>query len=44
MNDPENEESTGLPWPRRWPGVYALVLAVFAAWVGLLAALTRMFS
>ncbi|MFY9923499.1 MAG: hypothetical protein ABSF76_09335 [Opitutaceae bacterium] len=43
MTPTEDDTSTGLPWPRSWRGVYVLVLAVFAAWVGLLAALSRMF-
>ena len=32
---------TGLPWLRTWPRVYGLVLAAFALWVALLAALSR---
>jgi len=35
---------TGLRGPRTWRAVYALVLAVFALWVGLLIALTVSFS
>lgn len=31
-----DDQSTGLPWPGTWRGVYGLVLAVFALWVGLL--------
>ncbi len=38
------DELTGLPGLRTWPAVYALVLATFALWVGLLIALSRMFS
>jgi hypothetical protein len=34
-------ETTGLPWPKSWPGLYLLVIASFALWVGLLIALTR---
>jgi hypothetical protein len=44
MTEPDKDDSTGLPWPRRWAGVYGLVLVVFVAWVVLLAVLTRMFS
>jgi hypothetical protein len=38
------DEKTGLPWPRTWPGVYALVVGVFLAWIVLLTTLTMMFS
>ncbi len=30
------DEATGLPGVRTWRGVYWLVVAVFALWVGLL--------
>ncbi len=43
MTPPREDEDTGLPWPRSWGGVYALVMLVFIAWVGLLAGLTGMF-
>ncbi len=33
--------ATGLPWPRKWPGVYALVLICFVVWVILLVVLER---
>jgi hypothetical protein len=33
--------ATGLPWPRTWPGVYAVVLICFVAWVVLLVVLER---
>jgi hypothetical protein len=36
--------ATGLPWPRTWPGVYALVLICFVAWVILLVVLERSYS
>jgi hypothetical protein len=36
--------STGLPWPRTWPGVYAFVIGCFVAWVALLLVLERSFS
>ncbi len=39
-----NDGSTGLPWPRSWPGVYALVVGSFALWVVLLVALERVYS
>ena len=45
--DPADEPpdgATGLPWPRTWPGVYAVVLICFVAWVVLLVALGRSFS
>ena len=35
---------TGLPGFRTWRGVYLLVLGVLVIWIGLLAALTRMYS
>jgi hypothetical protein len=38
------DEVTGLPFLRSWRAVYAFVLATFALWVGLLIALSRMFS
>jgi hypothetical protein len=38
------DRETGLPLLRTWRAVYAFVLAVFAIWVGLLIALSRMFS
>jgi hypothetical protein len=38
------DNSTGLPWPHTWRGVYLLVLGSFILWVGLLIALTRYFS
>ena len=36
--------STGLPWPRTWPGVYLFVMGCFVAWVALLVVLERSFS
>ena len=44
MTAPREDETTGLPWPRSWGGVYAFVMAIFVVWVGILAALARMFS
>ncbi len=41
---PPKDEETGLPWLRTWGKVYLCVVVVLAAWVGLLAALTRMNS
>jgi hypothetical protein len=38
------DESTGLPWPRTWPGVYLLVMCSFVLWVALLVVLERVFS
>jgi hypothetical protein len=40
----EADGSTGLPWPRTWPGVYAFVIGCFVAWVVLLLMLERSFS
>jgi hypothetical protein len=36
--------STGLPWPRTWPGLYLFVIGCFALWVVLLVLLERSFS
>jgi hypothetical protein len=44
MKSPEDDEGTGLPGLRTWRRVYLVVAAIFILWVGLLAALTRMFS
>jgi hypothetical protein len=44
MTPPPDDEETGLPWLRSWARVYWFVLAVLAAWVGILTALTRAFS
>jgi hypothetical protein len=37
-------ETTGLPWPQTWKGVYVLVVCAFILWVALLVALTDFFS
>jgi hypothetical protein len=42
--DDSADESTGLPWPRSWRGVYLLVLGTFVVVVALLARLTGMNS
>jgi hypothetical protein len=42
--DEPPDGSTGLPWPRTWPGVYALVMGCFVAWVALLVALEWIYS
>ena len=42
-HEPE-DKATGLPWPRTWPAVYAVVLICFVAWVVLLVVLERSFS
>ena len=39
-----SDEGTGLPGLRTWRGVYIFVLIVFAAWIALLIALTKVFS
>jgi hypothetical protein len=44
MKSGDEEEATGLPGLRTWRGVYIAVLAAFATWVALLAALTGAFS
>ena len=38
------DEATGLPWPRTWPGVYAVVVISFVVWVVLLVVLERSYS
>ena len=43
MKPPPDDEKTGLPGLRSWGRVYWVVIAIFAAWVGLLTALTRAF-
>lgn len=42
--DEKDSESTSLPWPRTWRGVYLFVIGCFVLWVALLTALTRIFS
>ena len=42
--DEPQDVATGLPWPRTWRGVYAVVLICFVAWVVLLVVLERSFS
>lgn len=56
MNSPEDkavhaetpsekrDAATGLPWLHTWKGVYLFVLGSFIIWVGLLVALTVIFS
>lgn len=44
MTPPQDDEKTGLPGLRSWGQVYGLVIAVFAAWVVILAALSRAFA
>ena len=39
-----DNELTGLPWLDTWRGVYVLVLGTFVLWVGLLFALSVVFS
>ena len=39
-----SDEGTGLPGLRTWRAVYAFVLLVFALWIALLIALTKVFS
>ena len=42
--DEPPEDSTGLPWPRTWTGVYLFVMGCFVMWVVLLVVLERVFS
>jgi len=44
MKAEEDEEATGLPGLHTWRRVYLAVLAIFVAWVAILAALTGAFS
>ncbi len=44
LADEPLDGATGLPWPRTWPAVYAVVLICFVAWVSLLVVLERSFS
>jgi len=39
-----NEELTGLPGLRTWRGVFLFVFGCFVLWVGLLLALTVLYS
>ena len=39
-----SDESTGLPWPRTWRGVYLAVAGIFIGWVTLLTVLTKLYS
>jgi hypothetical protein len=43
MKAPPDDASTGLPGLRTWPRVYVVVGCTLAAWIGLLALLTRAF-
>ena len=38
------EDTTGLPWPRSWRGVYVFVFGSFLTWVALLVVLKAAFS
>lgn len=42
--DPGDSDAPGLPLLRTWKGVYLFVLGCFLLWVGLLVALTVIFS
>jgi len=46
MNPPDNvnDQTTGVPLLHTWRSVYVFVLASFVVWVGLLVALTVIFS
>lgn len=44
MTEPPEDESTGLPGFRSWRQVYVWVMVVLAVWIGLLAALSRIFT
>jgi hypothetical protein len=41
---PIDDNSTGLPWPMTWRGVYLFVLGSFIVWVVLLATLAEVYS
>jgi hypothetical protein len=41
---PESDDSTGLPWPRTWRGVYLLVFGCFVLVVGALELFERFFA
>jgi hypothetical protein len=43
-DDTTGDESTGLPWPASWAGVYVLVLGCFVTYVVLLVVLKQAFS
>jgi len=40
---PTDDSSTGLPFPRRWAGVYSLVFLTFAIWLAALIVLSRVY-
>jgi hypothetical protein len=42
--DPDQDDATGLPWPRTWRGVYLLVLGCFVVVVGALELFERFFA
>jgi hypothetical protein len=42
--DEPRDGETGLPWPRTWPGIYAVALACFVASVMFLWVLERSYS
>jgi hypothetical protein len=44
LADDSGDQTTGLPWLDTWRGVYIFVLGCFVIWVGLLVALTTIFS
>lgn len=44
LTDDSGDQATGLPWLNTWRGVYVFVLGSFVIWVGLLVALTAIFS
>jgi hypothetical protein len=44
MKEPTDDEATGLPGLRTWRRVYTAVLAVFVAWVVLLAVLSAVYA
>ncbi len=43
LADDPPDGSTGLPWPRTWPGVYLFVVGCFVTWVTLMVVLERVF-
>jgi len=37
-------DTTGLPWPKSWKGAYLLVLGFFTLWISLLVTLGESFK
>ncbi len=39
----DDDESTGLPWPKTWKGSYIAVIVNFVVWIALLITLGEIF-